>query len=1859
MTGLIRIGAARRTKGSGGMRAWVRAVLRPYVSTPDRGTNMSRNERTTGMQGMLPVRPSEPTGPAMLAMMFRGLGWALLVLAALLALAPPALAEVQPGTVINNIANSTYTVGVVATTAQSNTYSHTVQASPTTAVMDVLRYDPADASAVIVNVPASEYSQTGAGGPFFAVDPPVDSGGTLIDLSTADLVNSTQYNVDESIFIRISDADQDLDFANPDTITVSVTTASGDVEIIRLTETGPHTGVFAGHVPTGSGGVNTKDGTLDVGNGSEVTINYTDPGNASDTETATVQVGASSNALGLFVTKSAGKKVVYLGDFLLYTVKVKEILGRAATNVVVFDYIPLGFRYRKGSATLNGAATSEPDISENGRALSFDVGTLLPDATAIITYVVEIAAGAKPGVAINYASATGDGVSSNTAKASVTVKDPFWRDYNIIVGQVLINQCGSNLEDEKVEGDGLPNIRIYLEDGTYVVTDSNGMFHFEGLAAGTHVVQLDLDTLPENYEISLCEKNTAFAGTAYSQFVDLAGGALWRTDFHVRLKPREKGSVRMELLSSYSDQIAHYTLPISVGDVPLENLRLTVILPSEVEYIAGSSTLDGDGLPEPRNMYSSLTFRLGDVPAGFEGSVKFNADISEHGEAKELVTKATLTFNTPKKKDQRLPLLENILRRSTEDEERVRKTYVLTTNFISGNAELHEQDIDAVRQLAQQMEDLNIDQLFAVGHTDSVPLSGKGEFKNNYELSEARAREVSRYLGELLNLSPEQLSYMGAGPDKPVADNDTEPGRALNRRVEVKVYTEHILKEFVLTATKDRSGPETVETQGERPGEGISLAEEDDRRFNPPEFKLVMPDYDAKWLDSAEPGSKWLWPEPGYQPFTTAVNIAIQHGPGQKVKLYVNGEATAPLKYEGTLKNRANTVAVSRWRGVEITDGENVFEAVIKGSGGETRVRRVINYAGHPVHAKLVPELSRLVANGRTPPVVAVRLTDANGIPARPGLLGGYTVTAPYEAERTMAGALEGKASYIIGYNGIAYLKLYPTTKTGEAVLTLKLRKGDEEVRAWLDPELRDWILVGVAEGTLGYNMLSGNAESLEEHDIAEDLYRDGRLAFFAKGKIMSSWLLTMAYDSEKDSFDENKQNQSLDPNSFYTLYGDATREGSEAISSRNLYIKIERRKFYALFGDYSTGLTVTELSRYSRSINGLKSEYKGDRFEYNAFASETNQAFVRDEIRGDGTSGIYRLSRDDIVMNSEKIRIEVRDRNRSEVVLSTTAMSRFVDYTIDYDEGTMFFKEPVDSQDYDMNPIYIVIDYEAYDDSDSSFNYGGRAAVKVLDGRVRIGVTGIHEESVGKTGDLIGTDAIVKVGQNTTVTAEAAQTSREQSGTSTEGSAITLKVEHEEEYFTGSAYARYIGEDFGLGQHQSTETGTRKIGFDTRIRTDGPLGYSVGGHRQTYLDSGNERDLIDTKITLKSGNHSYYTGLRRITDRIAGGEEKITDQMTAGGKWLLMDKRLVLKVDREQTLFESDENPDYPTRTTLGVVYQVSQRLSVLGAQEISDSGETRTETTRAGIRSTPWEGGTVNSTVERQYTDDEMRMFSTLGLKQTWQATQEWTLSAGFDKTTTLKETTATHTAENSDYIAASLGAKYVMEKLTWNSRAEFHESQTKIKRNAVTAVSLEPRRGLGLSAGLHMFIEDGISEDSKDIDLRLAAVYRPSRSRWTILDRMDLIYEEFASESLDYDNWRIVNNFNLNYRVPHLWQVSVKYGNKYVKQYIEGKDYQGYTDLTGFEGRYNLTPIWDVGAHVDSLRSWHAGQSDNRLGLSLGYNPARNIWLSFGYNFKGFYDRDFSRADYTMNGIFIKFRLKFDQNSAQDAVRWITGH
>jgi chemotaxis protein MotB len=73
------------------------------------------------------------------------------------------------------------------------------------------------------------------------------------------------------------------------------------------------------------------------------------------------------------------------------------------------------------------------------------------------------------------------------------------------------------------------------------------------------------------------------------------------------------------------------------------------------------------------------------------------------------------------------------------------------------------------------------------GHTDNIPLSGGGAFADNWELSQARALSVVRFMQDELGFPPDRLAATGFGEHRPVAEEATPEARAQNRRIELKL----------------------------------------------------------------------------------------------------------------------------------------------------------------------------------------------------------------------------------------------------------------------------------------------------------------------------------------------------------------------------------------------------------------------------------------------------------------------------------------------------------------------------------------------------------------------------------------------------------------------------------------------------------------------------------------------------------------------------------------------------------------------------------------------------------------------------------------------------------------------------------------------------------------------------------------------------------------------------------------------------------------------------------------------------------------------------------------------------------------
>ncbi len=115
-------------------------------------------------------------------------------------------------------------------------------------------------------------------------------------------------------------------------------------------------------------------------------------------------------------------------------------------------------------------------------------------------------------------------------------------------------------------------------------------------------------------------------------------------------------------------------------------------------------------------------------------------------------------------------------------EEKFGSSLKVTVNFATGRAEIPQRDFHSLSKIAKVLNEEGADEyIFQIeGHTDSV-----GGDVINIPLSKRRAEAVKEHLTRYYNISPARLRVRGFGAQHPVSSNQTESGRALNRRVEV------------------------------------------------------------------------------------------------------------------------------------------------------------------------------------------------------------------------------------------------------------------------------------------------------------------------------------------------------------------------------------------------------------------------------------------------------------------------------------------------------------------------------------------------------------------------------------------------------------------------------------------------------------------------------------------------------------------------------------------------------------------------------------------------------------------------------------------------------------------------------------------------------------------------------------------------------------------------------------------------------------------------------------------------------------------------------------------------------------------
>jgi large repetitive protein len=230
---------------------------------------------------------------------------------------------------------------------------------------------------------------------------------------------------------------------------------------------------------------------------------------------------------GLMLDKAVNRNIAELGDHVIYSVRFRNSTRSAMGNVSVIDALPLGFKYAKGSARIDALPIPDPERLPTGELRFSNLGALPAETAKTLVYVVQLAPGAQQGDGINRARARAGQFESNQASAKVSVQGGVFDPRGLLLGKVFVDCNNNHIQDP--EELGIPGVRLYLQDGSFVVTDSEGKYSFAGLRPRSHVIKLDNTTLPTQARMASISNRHMLDG--YSRLVDMRNGELQRSDF--------------------------------------------------------------------------------------------------------------------------------------------------------------------------------------------------------------------------------------------------------------------------------------------------------------------------------------------------------------------------------------------------------------------------------------------------------------------------------------------------------------------------------------------------------------------------------------------------------------------------------------------------------------------------------------------------------------------------------------------------------------------------------------------------------------------------------------------------------------------------------------------------------------------------------------------------------------------------------------------------------------------------------------------------------------------------------------------------------------------------------------------------------------------------------------------------------------------------------------------------------------------------------------------------------------------------------------------------------------------------------
>jgi hypothetical protein len=317
--------------------------------------------------------------------------------------------------------------------------------------------------------------------------------------------------------------------------------------------------------------------------------------------------------------------------------------------------------------------------------------------------------------------------------------------------------------------------------------------------------------------------------------------------------------------------------------------------------------------------------------------------------------------------------------------------------------------------------------------------------------------------------------------------------------------------------------------------------------------------------------------------------------------------------------------------------------------------------------------------------------------------------------------------------DGVALVKLIPGFTPGSILMRADFADASREARFFLAPNLRKPFVNGiVSAGTGSVPGVPGGGDG----DPNGTNSRRGRVAVFGTGALGKS-LATFAYDTA-DTLQRTSQyggalgTYNGDPNDRpYSTTGDSSTRRDDALSRDHLFARLDTGRATAQWGEFraSTGTSVNALGGFDQLVAGAKLELAGDNRRAMLFAARNDVGYDRRVFAPSGLANGITL-RPGIVVGSEVVLLATID-SRSGAVIAQTALTRGIDYSIEYATGQLHFIEIPLPFDEAFNPRQIVLTYEFDAPGNAARTVGGRAETSF--GRnhaIKLGVGYVNDTS-------------------------------------------------------------------------------------------------------------------------------------------------------------------------------------------------------------------------------------------------------------------------------------------------------------------------------------------------------------------------------------------------------------------------------------------------------------------------------------------------------------------------------------------------